>query len=79
AGLVPSDGAAGAPVSAPVAKKAVAKKAVAKKAVAKKAVAKKAIVKKPPATISRTADDAPTPSDMPAKKAARKQQPDNPR
>ncbi|MET8367875.1 hypothetical protein ACFYPH_29765 [Micromonospora sp. NPDC005252] len=71
-GLVPSDGPAGAPVSAPVARKAsdgpaaapvsaVAKKAVAKKALAKKAVAKKAIVKKPPATISRTGDDTPTP------------------
>ncbi|WP_406068416.1 phasin family protein [Micromonospora sp. NBC_01638] len=66
AGLVPSDASAAAPVSAPVAKKAVAKKAV----------AKKAIVKKPPATISRTADDAPTPAAMPAKKAVRKQPPD---
>ncbi|MET8311570.1 hypothetical protein [Micromonospora sp. NPDC005173] len=71
AGLVPSDGPAGAPVSAPVAKKAVAKKAVAKKAVAKKAIARK-----PPATISRTTDEAPTPSDMPAKKAVRKRRPD---
>ncbi|MET8088145.1 hypothetical protein [Micromonospora sp. NPDC005237] len=71
-GPVPSDGPAGAPVSAPVARKAsdgpaaapvsaVAKKAVAKKALAKKAVAKKAIVKKPPATISRTDDDTPPP------------------
>ncbi|MET8361574.1 hypothetical protein [Micromonospora sp. NPDC005171] len=68
AGLVPSDASAGAPVSAPVAKKAVAKKAVAKKAIAKK----------PPATISRTADeDVPTPAVMPAKKAVRKQQPDD--
>ncbi|MEH0933316.1 phasin family protein [Micromonospora sp. CPCC 205558] len=67
-GLVPSDAPAGAPVSAPVAKKAVAKKAVAKKAIAKK----------PPATISRTADeDAPTPAAMPAKKAIRKQRPDD--
>ncbi|MET8090825.1 hypothetical protein [Micromonospora sp. NPDC005220] len=67
-GLVPSDAPAGAPVSAPVAKKAVAKKAVAKKAIAKK----------PPATISRTADeDVPTPAVMPAKKAVRKQQPDD--
>ncbi|MFI6236766.1 phasin family protein [Micromonospora sp. NPDC050784] len=67
-GLVPSVGSAGAPVSAPVAKKAVAKKAVAKKAIAKKA----------PATISRTADeDVPTPAVMPAKKAVRKQQPDD--
>ncbi|MCG5464890.1 hypothetical protein AB0K35_22850 [Micromonospora sp. NPDC053740] len=68
-GLVPSDTAAGAPVSAPVAKKAVAKKAVAKKAIAKKA----------PATISRTSDeDVPTPAVMPAKKAAvRKQRPDD--
>ncbi|MET7709065.1 hypothetical protein [Micromonospora sp. NPDC005413] len=70
-GLVPSDASAGAPVSAPVAKKAVAKKAV-----AKKAIAKKAIVKKPPAAISRTDDDAPTPAVMPAKKAVRKQPPD---
>ncbi|MDG4780690.1 hypothetical protein O7614_13665 [Micromonospora sp. WMMD961] len=69
--LVPSDGPAGAPVSAP----AVAKPA-AKKAVAKKAVAKKAIAKKPPATISRTDDEAPTPAAMPAKKAVRKQPPD---
>ncbi|MEU8154463.1 hypothetical protein AB0B94_12435 [Micromonospora sp. NPDC048986] len=63
-GLVPSDTAAGAPVSAPVAKKAVAKKAIAKKA---------------PATISRTSDeDVPTPAVMPAKKAAvRKQLPDD--
>ncbi|MEU5934590.1 hypothetical protein [Micromonospora sp. NPDC047187] len=68
-GLVPSEGSAGAPVSAPVAKKAVAKKAVAKKAIAKK----------PPATISRTADeDVPTPAVMPAKKAAiRRQRPDD--
>ncbi|WP_328655009.1 hypothetical protein OG598_14970 [Micromonospora sp. NBC_00330] len=67
--LVPSDASAGAPVSAPVAKKAVAKKAVAKKAIAKK----------PPATISRTADeDVPTPAVMPAKKAAiRKRLPDD--
>ncbi|RLP85608.1 hypothetical protein EAD89_23465 [Micromonospora sp. BL4] len=79
AGLVPSDGPAGAPVSAPVAKKAVAKKAVAKKAVAKKAVAKKAIAKKPPATISRTSDEAPTPSDMPAKKTVGEQRPDGSR
>ncbi|MBQ0904951.1 phasin family protein [Micromonospora sp. U21] len=77
AGLVPSDGPAGAPVSAPVAKKAVAKKAVAKKAVAKKAVVKKAIARKPPATISRTTDEAPTPSDMPAKKAVGEQRPDD--
>ncbi|MCO1597119.1 hypothetical protein M8C17_18345 [Micromonospora sp. RHAY321] len=81
AGLVPSDGEAGAPVSAPVArkavaKKAVAKKAVAKKAVAKKAVAKKAVMKKPPATLSRTTDETPTPADMPAKKAAGEQHPD---
>ncbi|MGI5521896.1 phasin family protein [Micromonospora sp. CA-259024] len=69
-GLVPSDASAGAPVSS------VAKKAMAKKAVAKKAVAKKAVAKKPPATISPTADDAPTPATMPAKKAARKQPPD---
>ncbi|MGC4750590.1 phasin family protein [Micromonospora sp. DT201] len=67
-GLVPSDASAGAPV---------AKKVVAKKAVAKKAVAKKAIAKKPPATISRTDDDAPTPAAMPAKKAVRKQPPDD--
>ncbi|MEU7850352.1 hypothetical protein AB0B74_26535 [Micromonospora parva] len=67
-GLVPSDAPAGAPVSAPVAKKAVAKKAVAKKAIAKKA----------PATVSRTADeDVPTPAAMPAKKAVRKQRPDD--
>ncbi|MEV4722015.1 hypothetical protein AB0J94_32925 [Micromonospora noduli] len=68
-GLVPSDASAGAPVSAPVAKKAVAKKAVAKKAIAKK----------PPATISRTADeDVPTPAVMPAKKVAvRRQRPDD--
>ncbi|MGC4820918.1 phasin family protein [Micromonospora sp. DT63] len=74
-GPVPSDGPAGAPVSAPVAKKALAKKAV----------AKKAIVKKPPATISRTGDDTPTPvvpddtptpAVMPAKKAVRKRRPD---
>ncbi|TNH22244.1 hypothetical protein FHG89_29625 [Micromonospora orduensis] len=71
AGLVPSDGPAGAPVSAPVAKKAVAKKSVAKKAVAKKAIARK-----PPATISRTSDEAPTPAAMPAKKAVRKRRPD---
>ncbi|MEO3775108.1 hypothetical protein [Micromonospora sp. B9E7] len=69
--LVPSDGPAGAPVSAPAVEKAVAKKAVAKKAVAKKAIAKK-----PPATISRTDDEAPTPAAMPAKKAVRKQPPD---
>ncbi|MEU5914874.1 hypothetical protein [Micromonospora sp. NPDC047527] len=68
-GLVPSDGPAGAPVSAPVAKKAVAKKAV-----AKKAVAKKAVMKKPPATISTT-DDTPTPAVMPAKKAVRRRRP----
>ncbi|MGC4815655.1 phasin family protein [Micromonospora sp. DT228] len=61
-GLVPSDASAGAPV---------AKKAVAKKAMAKKAVAKKAVARKPPATIG-TADEAPTPADMPAKKAVRK-------
>ncbi|MEW2147591.1 hypothetical protein AB0869_32755 [Micromonospora vinacea] len=68
AGLVPSDSSAGAPVSAPVAKKAVAKKAVAKKAIARK----------PPATISRTADeDVPTPAVMPAKKAVRKPRPDD--
>ncbi|MEV7331988.1 hypothetical protein [Micromonospora sp. NPDC093244] len=66
AALVPSDGPAGAPVSAPVAKKAVAKKAVAKKAIARK----------PPATISRTSDEAPTPAAMPAKKAVRKRRPD---
>ncbi|MGC4870287.1 phasin family protein [Micromonospora sp. DT53] len=73
-GLVPSDASAGAPVSAPVAKKAVAKKAVAKKAVAKRA----------PATISRTSDeDVPTPAVMPAKKvtpakkAVREQPPDD--
>ncbi|WP_433132390.1 phasin family protein [Micromonospora sp. CA-240977] len=66
-GLVPSDSSAGAPV---------AKKAVAKKAVAKKAIAKKAIAKKPPTTIS-TADEVPTPADMPAKKAVRKQPPDD--
>ncbi|MEU8424796.1 hypothetical protein AB0C15_28390 [Micromonospora sp. NPDC048835] len=72
-GLVPSDAPAGAPVSAPVAKKAVAKKAVAKKAIAKKAIARK-----PPATVSRTADeDIPTPAVMPAKKAVRKQRPDD--
>ncbi|MET8234343.1 hypothetical protein ABZS77_27095 [Micromonospora sp. NPDC005298] len=71
AGLVPSDGPAGAPVSAPVAKKAVAKKTVAKKAVAKKAIARK-----PPATISRTSDETPTPAAMPAKKAVRKPRPD---
>ncbi|MFF0371540.1 MULTISPECIES: phasin family protein [unclassified Micromonospora] len=79
AGLVPSDGEAGAPVSAPVAKKAVAKKAVAKKAIAKKAVAKKAIARKPPATISRTTDEAPTPADMPTKKAVGEQRPDDTR
>ncbi|MGW5555994.1 phasin family protein [Micromonospora sp. NPDC003944] len=67
-GLVPSDAPAGAPVSAPAAKKAVAKKAVAKKAIARK----------PPATVSRTADeDAPTPAVMPAKKAVRRQRPDD--
>lgn len=66
AGLVPSDGPAGAPVSAPVGKKAVAKKAVAKKAIARK----------PPATISRTSDETPTPAAMPAKKAVRKRRPD---
>lgn len=71
--LVPSDAPAGAPVSAPVKKAAVAKKAVAKKAVAKKAVAKR-----PPATIGRPADeDIPTPAVMPAKKAVRRQQPDD--
>ncbi|MGC4855527.1 hypothetical protein ACLQ24_19560 [Micromonospora sp. DT4] len=78
-GLVPSDG----PAGAPVAKKAAAP--VAKKAIAKKAVAKKAIARKPPATISRTGDDAPTPvtqddtptpAVMPAKKAVRKRRPD---
>ncbi|MEU8220184.1 hypothetical protein AB0C47_30945 [Micromonospora taraxaci] len=88
--LVPSDGPAGAPVSAhapdkpapdkPAAGQAVAEQSaavqpVAKKAVAKKAVAKKAIAKKPPATISRTDDEAPTPAAMPAKKAVRKQPP----
>ncbi|MDG4809301.1 hypothetical protein O7634_21350 [Micromonospora sp. WMMD1120] len=71
-GLVPSSGESGAPVSAPVADEAVAKKAVAKKAVAKKAVAKKAVAKRPPATVSRTADEPPTPAAMPAKKAAKK-------
>ncbi|MGC5284629.1 phasin family protein [Micromonospora sp. DT231] len=65
-GLVPSDASAGAPV---------AKKAVAKKAVAKKAVAKKAVAKKPPATTGTADDEAPTPADMPAKKAVRKQPP----
>ncbi|GAB3959080.1 phasin family protein [Micromonospora vulcania] len=70
AGLVPSSGPASAPVST------VAKKAIAKKAVAKKAVAKKAIAKKPPATVSRTTDEAPTPAAMPAKKAVRKRRPD---
>ncbi|MFG3558964.1 phasin family protein [Micromonospora sp. NPDC047557] len=90
-GPVRSDGPAGAPVSAPVARKAsdgpaaAPVSAVAKKAVAKKALAKKAIVKKPPATISRTGDDTPppvvqddtpTPAVMPAKKAARKRRPD---
>ncbi|WFE48918.1 hypothetical protein [Micromonospora sp. WMMD1155] len=78
--LVPSDGPAGAPVSAhpadkPAADKPAAEQPVAKKAVAKKAVAKKAIAKKPPATISRTEDEAPTPVAMPAKKAVRKQPP----
>ncbi|MDG4838231.1 hypothetical protein O7631_17065 [Micromonospora sp. WMMD967] len=103
--LVPSDGPAGAPVSAhapdkpaagqpsagqagpdepaagqPSAGQAVAEQSaavqpVAKKAVAKKAVAKKAIAKKPPATISRTDDETPTPAAMPAKKAVRKQPP----
>ncbi|WP_435209008.1 hypothetical protein [Micromonospora sp. bgisy143] len=86
-GLVPSDGPAGAPVAQqaapPVAKKAAAP--VAKKAIAKKAVAKKAIARKPPATISRTGDetptpvsqdDTPTPAAMPAKKAVRKRRPD---
>ncbi|MGW3789168.1 hypothetical protein ACWD5Z_31645 [Micromonospora chokoriensis] len=103
--LVPSDGPAGAPVSAhapdkpvveqpaaeqsaaeqPAVGQAVAEQSaavqpvavqpVAKKAVAKKAVAKKAIAKKPPATISRTDDEAPTPAAMPAKKAVRKQPP----
>ncbi|WP_410814797.1 phasin family protein [Micromonospora sp. 067-2] len=73
AALVPSDGPAGAPVSA------VAKRAVAKKAVAKKAVGKKAVARKPPATISPTADETPTPAVMPAKKAVRKQQPDGTR
>ncbi|CCH17668.1 phasin family protein [Micromonospora lupini] len=52
-GLAPSN----APVSAPVAKKAVAKRAV----------AKKAIVKKPPATISRTADETPVPAAVPGR------------
>ncbi|MEU8284288.1 hypothetical protein AB0C01_08110 [Micromonospora sp. NPDC048905] len=66
-GLVPSDASAGAPV---------AKKAVAKKAVAKKALAKKAIAKKPPAPLG-DADEAPTPAVMPAKKAVRKQPPDD--
>ncbi|MEU7678390.1 hypothetical protein AB0C42_26650 [Micromonospora taraxaci] len=89
--LVPSDGPAGAPVSAhapdkpapeqpaaagqSVAEQSAAVQPVAKKAVAKKAVAKKAIAKKPPATISRTDDEAPTPAAMPAKKAVRKQPP----
>ncbi|GAB4107332.1 hypothetical protein GCM10028790_63510 [Micromonospora taraxaci] len=88
--LVPSDGPAGAPVSAhapdkpaagqsaagqAVAEQSAAVQPVAKKAVAKKAVAKKAIAKKPPATISRTDDEAPTPAAMPAKKAVRKQPP----
>ncbi|MGW1452220.1 hypothetical protein ACWCO3_28675 [Micromonospora sp. NPDC002411] len=78
--LVPSDGPAGAPVSAhapdkPAAEQSAAVQPVAKKAVAKKAVAKKAIAKKPPATISRTDDEAPTPAAMPAKKAVRKQPP----
>ncbi|MGW2625783.1 hypothetical protein [Micromonospora taraxaci] len=88
---VPSDGPAGAPVSAhapdkpapeqpaaagqSVAEQSAAVQPVAKKAVAKKAVAKKAIAKKPPATISRTDDEAPTPAAMPAKKAVRKQPP----
>ncbi|MFG1840189.1 phasin family protein [Micromonospora sp. NPDC049175] len=67
-GLVPSDASAGAPV---------AKKAVAKKAVAKKALAKKAVAKKPPATTGTADDEAPTPADMPAKKAVRKQPPDD--
>ncbi|MEH1169890.1 hypothetical protein V6V47_31375 [Micromonospora sp. CPCC 205539] len=81
AGLVLSAGSAAAPVSAPAPVPApapvssVGKKAVAKKAVAKKAVAKKALAKKPPATVSRTSDEVPTPAAMPAKKAARKQQP----
>ncbi|MEU8328512.1 hypothetical protein [Micromonospora sp. NPDC048839] len=66
-GLVPSDASAGAPV---------AKEAVAKKAVAKKAVAKKAIAKKSSAPLG-AADEAPTPADMPAKKAVRKQPPDD--
>ncbi|MCX5064251.1 hypothetical protein OOJ91_00035 [Micromonospora lupini] len=57
AGLAPSNAPAGAPVSAPAAKKAVAKKAV----------AKKALVKKPPATISRTADDTPAPAAVSAR------------
>ncbi|WP_030488005.1 phasin family protein [Micromonospora chokoriensis] len=62
--LVPSDAAAGAPV--------------AKKAVAKKAVAKKAVAKKAPTAVSRTDDeDVPTPAAMPAKKAVRKQRPDD--
>ncbi|SCF23845.1 phasin family protein [Micromonospora chokoriensis] len=93
--LVPSDGPAGAPVSAhapdrpaagqatpdePAAGQAVAEQSaavqpVARKAVAKKAVAKKAIAKKPPATISRTDDETPTPAAMPAKKAVRKRPP----
>ncbi|MGW3892536.1 hypothetical protein ACWD69_27975 [Micromonospora chokoriensis] len=87
---VPSDGPAGAPVSAhapdkpaaeqpapgqAVTEQSAAVQPVAKKAVAKKAVAKKAIAKKPPATISRTDDEAPTPAAMPAKKAVRKQPP----
>ncbi|MEU8184657.1 hypothetical protein AB0B85_21695 [Micromonospora sp. NPDC049044] len=67
AGLVPTDSPAGAPV---------AKKAVAKKAVAKKAIAKKAVAGKPQAGIN-AADEAPTPADMPAKKAVRKQPPDD--
>ncbi|MGA4732072.1 hypothetical protein ACPB67_32060 [Micromonospora taraxaci] len=87
---VPSDGPAGAAVSAhapdkpapdkpapgqAVAEQSAAVQPVAKKAVAKKAVAKKAIAKRPPATISRTDDEAPTPAAMPAKKAVRKQPP----
>ncbi|MGW0216804.1 hypothetical protein ACWDXH_20690 [Micromonospora chokoriensis] len=58
-----------------VAEQSAAVQPVAKKAVAKKAVAKKAVAKKPPATISRTDDETPTPAAMPAKKAVRKQPP----
>ncbi|MGV9212746.1 hypothetical protein ACTFTM_12895 [Micromonospora sp. RB23] len=85
--LVPSDGPAGAPVAQEAAPPVVTKAPapVAKKAIAKKAVAKKAIARKPPATISRTGDetptpvsqdDTPTPAVMPAKKAVRKRRPD---